>query len=363
MEKTIAKILLSLAAAMCTATAGAQEYRSDSLDFEFAVRQVEESYAGYTDKTAGAAREEYEALKERLREEIRRDGRRGYEAAGELFGWFGDFHLRAGTYTSPYLRPRPDYSAMDYAPWQVARRIDQATYLIRIPSFEFYEERAAWVAGAAADFEASGCDYLVVDIRGNEGGRDQTYRPLLALLYDRPGRTENVEIRVSADNELFLRAAIDGAGGGLDWLLPVADAMGSGDAAFVPFPGEDKRIEFERIAPRPLRAAILIDGNVASSGEQFLLDALACSDRVTIYGRDRTLGCLDFSNLRRVDLPESGITCWVPTTRSCRVAAGRGIDRDGIAPQVRIPLPLPDTLTTNVDEWVRWVAEELKTVN
>lgn len=47
-------------------------------------------------------------------------------------------------------------------------------------------------------------------------------------------------------------------------------------------------------------------------------------------------------------------------TRSCRVAGGKGIDAAGIAPDVRIPLPLPEELTDNVDTWVCWVADDLK---
>ena len=37
-----------------------------------------------------------------------------------------------------------------------------------------------------------------------------------------------------------------------------------------------------------------------------------------------------------------------------------GIDATGIAPDVRIDLPLPAKLTDNVDEWVIWVAEQLE---
>lgn len=35
------------------------------------------------------------------------------------------------------------------------------------------------------------------------------------------------------------------------------------------------------------------------------------------------------------------------------------IDGKGIEPDVRISLPLPDTLSDNVDSWVRWVAENM----
>ena len=33
----------------------------------------------------------------------------------------------------------------------------------------------------------------------------------------------------------------------------------------------------------------------------------------------------------------------------------------GIAPDVRIPLPLPEVLIDNVDAWTLWVAEDMKT--
>ena len=36
------------------------------------------------------------------------------------------------------------------------------------------------------------------------------------------------------------------------------------------------------------------------------------------------------------------------------------LDPTGIAPDVRIDLPLPKKLTDNVDEWVIWVAEQLE---
>ena len=40
----------------------------------------------------------------------------------------------------------------------------------------------------------------------------------------------------------------------------------------------------------------------------------------------------------------------------------QGIDETGIAPDVRITLPLPKKLTDNVDEWILWVASEMKNV-
>ena len=85
----------------------------------------------------------------------------------------------------------------------------------------------------------------------------------------------------------------------------------------------------------------------------------AISKRTTIYGRDNTYGCLDISNVRSVDLPYSTITITIPTTVSHRLP-DRCIDKEGISPDVRLDLPYPTDLTDNIDEWVLWIAQDLK---
>ena len=85
----------------------------------------------------------------------------------------------------------------------------------------------------------------------------------------------------------------------------------------------------------------------------------AISKRTTIYGRENTYGCLDISNFRSVNLPYSTITITIPTTVSHRLP-DRGIDKEGISPDVRLDLPYPTELTDNIDEWVLWIAQDLK---
>lgn len=355
------KRLLTAFAAVSLLPAAAQMTVEEHLaDFDFAVRQVEENYAGYPARMK-TAQDEYRQLKARLAEEVARKGRPGYDAAGELFGWFGDFHLRTAMASAlKYQRPRADYGEMEYAPRNTATYVDGQTYLIRVASFDADAEQLAWIEMAAQCFASSGCENLVIDLRGNSGGRDTAYEPLLKLVYERPGLTDGVVLRVSEDHVAYLRREADARGDAS--LAALADRMAAADTEFIPMNDGTKRpvVLYERIEPQPRKTAILIDGRVASSAEQFLLDARACSSRVRVYGRDNTLGCLDFSNVLRVDLPNSGITCWVPMTCSCRVPEGRGIDADGIAPDVRIPLPLPEQLTDNVDTWVCWAANDLK---
>ena len=38
----------------------------------------------------------------------------------------------------------------------------------------------------------------------------------------------------------------------------------------------------------------------------------------------------------------------------------RGIDKEGISPDVQLDIPCPTELTDNVDEWVHWIAQNLK---
>lgn len=149
MRKNVLRLLLTTSAIFCLMPSQAQDHGRDSLDFVFAVRQVEQNYAGYPSAVTDADRGRYEDLKARLMREICSGGRKGYDAVGELFGWFGDFHLRAGIYSEPYMRRRADYGAMEYAPVRSARPIDSSVYLIRIPSFEYDETLMAWVAEAA----------------------------------------------------------------------------------------------------------------------------------------------------------------------------------------------------------------------
>ena len=159
-------------------------------DFDYAVDVVERAYAGYPDKTAGREAE-YAALKARLQSEISGD-RDVYDAIAEYLGWFDDSHLQtpgAEAYRAKSLRRDTDYAGRmkRYDPQFMHCRVDEDTYLIRFPSCDLTDAEIAGVRAAVAVYCASGCENLVVDIRGNMGGSDNAYEPLLKLLYDHEG--------------------------------------------------------------------------------------------------------------------------------------------------------------------------------
>lgn len=328
-------------------------------DYEGAVYEVENNYAGFPSKTSDPAKfEEYVKLKEKLHKDILH-GREGADAVGELYGWFGDNHLRTALAEhDKYRKTRKEYVSTtkgmrEYNPQAIAQKVDSETFLIRFPSCEG-DPSLEWVNESIEAYKESQCKYLIIDIRGNGGGQDTYYQPYLKLLYDRESLSKGVEIRNSKDNITYLKTQVER----LPWLQGVVDKAENSNEEFIPLV-EDYIIKYDTVNTLPIKAAIIIDSNVASSGEQMVLDIKGCSSRTIIYGKGNTLGCLDYSNTRRADMRGCGITTYVPMTRSARLP-DNGIDDTGIAPDVRISLHLPKILTNNIDEWVLWVAEELK---
>lgn len=355
------RMSLAAAAVLCLLPAGAQTPAGDAVsDFDYAVDVVERAYAGYPDKTAGREAE-YAALKGRLQSEISGD-RDVYDAIAEYLGWFDDSHLQtsgAEAYRAKSLRRDTDYAGRmkRYDPQFMHCRVDEDTYLIRFPSCDLTDAEIAGVRAAVAVYCASGCENLVVDIRGNMGGSDNAYEPLLKLLYDHEGTEDAMEYRVSDIAIAHVREFVGNTERGR---RKVACMERTPAGEFLE-EGKTYRIRYDSVSLVPRRAALIVDGRVASSGEQLVLEVRASSRRTTVYGQDNTLGCLDYSNCEILYFPRDTAR-WmiVPVTRSKRIPAGRGIDREGIAPDVRIPLPLPRTLTDNVDPWVEWVAGDLK---
>lgn len=353
-------IAVAVVAGICSAVA--QTSRAAVSDFDYVVGVVENAYAGYADKTADR-KEEYAALKERLEREVNA-GRDARDAVAEYLGWFDDNHLSAPgvkDYRPKSIRRKDmDYRKRmaSYDPQFIYCCVNDDTYLIRFPSCDLDAAQTAQVQVAVDAYLASDCPNLIVDIRGNDGGHDSAYAPLFRLLYDHEGVGDGVEYRASELSVAYTRKY---AGGSERGRALIAQLEQTPAGSFLSRGGKSYTLRQDSVCAMPVRAALIVDSQVASSGEQLVLEVMACSNRTKIYGQDNTMGCLDFSNCALVYFPQDTIPgMQVPVTRSYRVVDGRGIDAGGIVPHVRIPLPLPETLTDNVDTWVRWVAEELK---
>ena len=324
-------------------------------DYDYAVKYIEDNYSGFSFWVVDSTRADYEATKARLRDQVERGERPGWDAVSAYTGWFSDFHMAVSVYNgNPFAYFKRSImvyvdSIQEYRPTAVACKVTDKTFLIRFPSCGGNPDNK-WIKNSVKQYKKSRCENLILDIRGNGGGADHFFYPYRKLLYDHEAPYTAIEFRNTPQNMAYLKS--------MDWFRGVQRAaVEHPELEFIPL--GHGTIHSKKRDKKVRRAALIIDNDVASSGEEMVRQLKATSDRVTVYGRDNTLGCLDFSNVSRVQMPHCGLSFGVPLSRS-EALPESSIDKNGIAPDVRINLPLPTRLTDNIDEWTLWVASQLE---
>ena len=330
-------------------------------DYDFAVKYIEDNYSGFFQIVTDSRKTDYNEMKDSLRRQVEQSERPCWDAIAAFMGWFNDLHLclhvsyQDLTYFKYHARANRmiDYRSQmeEYDPKPVASKVTDKTYLIRFPSCDDSPEYRKWIKESIKKFKKSHCENLIIDVRGNRGGNDGLFVPYQQLLYDHEAADTAPVFRFTPQNLAFMKEQGWWQGKRLEQLS-------------VQYPGIEflplgiNRIKYKEC--KSLRkAAIIIDNSVASSGESSVLMAKMCSQKTTIYGRDNTVGCLDFANVSFVKLPNCGLTFQMPMSMAYGYPR-TAIDPTGIIPDVRIDLPLPKKLTDNIDDWVIWVAKQLE---
>jgi hypothetical protein len=217
------------------------------------------------------------------------------------------------------------------------------TLRLTLKSFEPYNRDAliALLEARHQDLEAH--PNWIVDVRGNVGGSDSTYKPLMPWLTPDEVVGANTEILVTRANiDGWTRACAIYAPGDAECEKSLSDSIArmrkAAPGTYVTM-NDGAAMSYsrvERLEPhRPLRVAILIDGRCASSCEQFALEARQ-SFSVKLIGQ-HTSGSLDYSNLRPHDLPSGRRRLSYATTRSTRIP-GLMVDVAGVPPDIYLPL-------------------------
>lgn len=351
--------LLVLVALAANATVP-DSIRQNLADFDSLVYMAEHDYAPFKFKVTKKNRREYNGLKKQLLKDITKGKRTWQDAVCAYVGWFGDFHFsvfgnkEVSSNYSKYTRKRIEYWKLmdDYHLQPMSCKVDDDTWLIRFPSCDGTQE---WAEQSAREYMNSGCPNLIIDIRGNGGGQDDSYQPFMQLLFDTPDCSrDGVMIR-------YTEASIRRFGLTEERLKELGLPTDFTHAPeYVVLVEEGATFHYDSISTFPKKAAIIVDNSVASSGEQLVLDVRLASKRTKIYGRDNTLGCVDTGNCPEYIPAGRGLAIRYPISYSTRYEKGTCVDPTGIAPDVRIPLPYPKRLTDNIDEWVLWVAKDLK---
>lgn len=370
MKKILYKSIFVIAALLTAATTvSAETYiEEDSItrnrqDYAYLTAYTEANYAAFPAIMQAGYEADYLALKDSFGTEVS-SGEWGIkQATCEYVYWF-NAHFDAHFYVDEHLfwqvykrRDTPDYKhLMNYAPQAVSQRVNRKTWLLRIPSCAGQNPTNEWVAQAVETFLQSGCKHLIIDLRGNSGGSDIIWMPLLPLLIDHPAVVpETYWFRNTYANRYSPAMQ--------DWLL--AQIVHNEDPApmFLQVGAEDDE-EDEAIPEHDARIHIsfIIDRKTASSAETILRVARNYTDRerYTIYGKENSAGAAETGNLFPFHLPNSRIQVFYPTTVSSGfLRDGQQNGAAGIAPDVRIELPYPDTLTDNVDSWVLYLSQPL----
>lgn len=250
---------------------------------------------------------------------------------------------------------------------QISRKLDvlegfsltplsDKTLLLRISSFA-YEDTDRIVAlindnrAALADH-----DNLVIDVRGNGGGTDYSYQPLLPFLYTNPVRHLGGEYFVTSTLISSLRNWVATADpdkfDDIDEVKADLERMEGHLGQFIPYhPGPAFGYSvLDSVYPYPNQVAILIDGGCGSSTEKFILDAKQ-SRKVKTFGTP-TYGSVDYLSVIEFSIECSDYVLFMPTVRTMR-SVGFPLDNIGIQPDIY--------LDQYVEDWVSYACDYLET--
>jgi hypothetical protein len=215
-----------------------------------------------------------------------------------------------------------------------AHSLNNKTFYIKISSFSPSNAAAIDSMLNANKSTINTTPNLIIDIRGNGGGADFVYSPLLPYLYTNPIKGIGVDVLSTNDNITAWEKLLDEEDmpeSNKSRIQTVINIMQKNPGKMVNIADDYVDSPFTQL-PFPKKIIILIDNGCASTTEQFLLAARQ-SKKVILAGQN-TSGTLDYSNMRAVNFSCLPYTLKYSTTRSRRLNSNNGIDGIGIKPDI-----------------------------
>lgn len=295
-------------------------------DFDFVVDAIEKNYAGFPSKLNDPRLNEYVSIKTSLRDTFlgTEDPRERENLLKEFLAFFNDKHI------SIHAKGRTVGEAGATEQKPSFERIDSDTVLICIPSFlpENYEAINQLIQEQHEVLVST--INLVIDLRGNGGGSDECFNPLLPYVCPQSIEVVGVDVRATLDNIEYLSdltTVHDFPEEALLQIKSLTALMSESLGSFVEMV-PTQTVELANVFAKPQKVAICVDKGCASSTEQFLIFAVQ-SPKVILFG-ENTAGCIDFSNVVSAPTPSNNWTLSYPISRSKRIPLnqidGRGIE-------------------------------------
>ena len=373
MKKIILSLILAAAASFSFADTP-DSLKKDLEDYDYLTSFVEQNYAPFDAIMQKGYKREYKALKKQLRKQLSKGDANLERTATDYILWFYsqfDKHIQLVTEAFEKAKwnlidktlVKEDTTLLtnpvnfEIEPKLVSCKVDSLTWLIRVPSCapDFFDGTLK----ALEQFVTSDCENLIIDIRENAGGNDDVWKGYYDLLYDHPYMPESKWFRNTPKNLLHKKETLE-QNPSSTWHRQFIEKCEASKKKFMKQWETDGSLNIQPSA-RIKRAAILIDILTASAAESLAKFVKKYSSRAKVYGIGNTYGCELTGNCRTEPLPNSRFGVFYATTVDSgffeKNFSSEGL---GIAPDVIIPLPFPRKLTDNIDDWVLWVAEDLK---
>ena len=336
-------------------------------DYDYLVNFVEENYAPFSAIMEKGYEQEYKAMRKQFRQQVINGEANIEKAASDYAFWFfSQFDRHIMVHSNVFYRIEDtlfpqDIEIIEVAPKAVSCKVDSCTWLIRVPSCN--PSFGEWTYNAFQQFVGSDCKNLIIDVRSNGGGSDAIWwNCYFAELYDHPNKPFICWFRNTTENLHYWENMLE--------INPTDAYQNSTTRKFIKKCKTSKKEfikSFERDGDlgfqpttRIHRAAVITDSYTASAAESLVGFVKKHSDRTKVYGVWNTFGADQTGNIYLGSLPNSKIKFHYATTVHSDFYDNDCSGAPGIAPDIIIPLPYPKILTDNIDEWVLWVAEDLK---
>ena len=238
------------------------------------------------------------------------------------------------------------------------KKLTDKTSIITMPSFDypFVDIIKTMISDNQNLLENS--ENLIVDIRGNSGGTDNSYRNLMPYIMTNASRTLGVEYLVTPTLVNGLKGYVEANKNSTDkerqeelkmvqrWLGLFENKMGK----YVNV-GDEKASyeEFGVASKSPKNIVVLTDKRVGSSAENFVMKTKQ-SKKVKVLGTV-TSGGLDYASARMFDFGCPEYKLQLPTWRSMRLP-DFPVDNIGLQPDIY--------MDRFVEDWVQYAVDYLE---
>lgn len=238
---------------------------------------------------------------------------------------------------APPLKPyTPSASANKPSPKIDASSLSPNTFYIKMASFDGTKRPIDSILKANEQL-LNMVPNLVLDIRGNGGGGDDPWLPLIPYFYTNPIRMIGADALASETTIGIFKKRLENKNisrEDADYLNKRLALMENKKGQWVTSNADEI---YSALKPKafPKKIIIIMNNECGSAAEEFLLAARQ-STKVTLVG-ENSIGNLDYSNIVTTPFSCFPYTLVYATTRSRRLDLGQGIDNVGIAPKIYLP--------------------------